>query len=81
MSLFHLVIAVIRPRLFGGRCVSVKFYSHSAAVMPPPKMARFGNTFELRRYFTSRSKAKKWARYLIATHRIKPAPSGQLLLF
>jgi hypothetical protein len=42
-------------------------------------MRRFGNVFELKRYFTSRKKAVKWAKYLIATHRSKPSPQGQQL--
>jgi hypothetical protein len=82
MSVFYLVIAVIRPLLFGGRSVSLKHYIHTGQTLTPPSMEQYGNVFELRRYFTSPITAQKWGSYLISTYRITPAQKGeQLLLF
>jgi len=77
MSVFYLVIAVIRPLLFGGRSVSLKHYIHTGHTLPPPTMEQYGNIFELRRYFTSPITAKKWGKYLISTYRITPAQPAQ----
>ena len=85
MSVFYLVVAVVRPLLFGGRSVSLKHFIHTGQTLPPPSMEQYGNIFELRRYFTSPTTAKKWGSYLISTYRIMPAPPAQqgeqLLLF
>ena len=77
MSVFYLVIAVIRPLLFGGRSVSLKHYIHTGHTLPPPSLEQYGNVFELRRYFTSPKTAKKWGKYLISTYRITPAQPAQ----
>jgi hypothetical protein len=86
MSVFYLVIAVVRPLLFGGRSVSLKHYIHTGQTLPPPSLKQYGNLFELRRYFTSLPAAQKWGNYLITTYRITPSQPAQqegeqLLLF
>jgi hypothetical protein len=82
MSVFYLVIAVVRPRLFGGLSVSTTLYTYHAAELPAPSIRQFQNVFELRRYCTTAAQAKQWARYLIKTYRSKPEQhNNQLALF
>jgi hypothetical protein len=72
MSVFYLVVAVVRPLLFGGCSVSLKHYIHTGHTLPPSSMEQYGNVFELRRYFTSPITAKKWGKSMNSIPKKKP---------
>ena len=83
MFSFYQVFAHVYPAQGNRVLVKTFIFVVEALALPAPSLISHYNFFTLRRYFTTREQAEKWAAYLHKTHAIGPVKnsirnSGQL---